>query len=153
MTEEPRNWDKELANIDRAIARQPGSPPAAEGPGAPMMAPHRRRFVALTWFWTGLAVVLAIGLAIWPFDRLCGIRLIFFLFAGGLALLMGALGALASWSHDRGLAHVLSLAVIVWAGVELAREILPRSGYAKQELSWTCPKEPPAAAPSPEPGT
>ena len=31
MNEEPRNWDKELANIDKAIARQPA--PAAPVPG------------------------------------------------------------------------------------------------------------------------
>lgn len=151
MTEEPRNWDKELANIDRAIAKQPAPTPPDAGAGGPPMSPTRRRFVALTWFWTGLAVVLAIGLAIWPYDKLCGIRLIFFLFAAGLALLMGLLGALASWSHSRGLAHVLSLAVIAWVGVVVAREVLPRVGYAKQDLTWTCPQEPPAAAPTPQP--
>ena len=30
MNEEPRNWDKELANIDKAIARQP-APTAPAG--------------------------------------------------------------------------------------------------------------------------
>ncbi|MGH7510611.1 MAG: hypothetical protein ACREMZ_14225, partial [Gemmatimonadales bacterium] len=127
-------------------------PPTPAAPGAPA-APPRRRFVALTWFWTGLALVLALGLAFWPYEKLCGLQLIFYLFAGGLALLMGVLGALASWSYRRGLAHVLSLAVIVWTGVMLAREVLPRTGYARQQLSWTCPEEPPAAAPAaPAPG-
>jgi hypothetical protein len=150
MTEQPRNWDKELADIDRAIARQP--PPPTPDPGAPPPPTSaRRRFVALTWFWTGLALVLALGLIIWPYDKLCGIRLIFFLFAGGLALLMGVLGSLASWSYRRGLAHVLSLAVIAWAAVVVAREVLPRVGYAKEELTWTCPEEPPVAAPVPAP--
>jgi hypothetical protein len=107
--------------------------------------------VALTWFWTGLAVVLGLGLAIWPYDKLCGLRLIFFLFAAGLALLMGFLGTFASWAHRRALAHVLSLAVIAWAAVVVAREVLPRTGYAKTELTWTCPEEPPAAAPAPTP--
>lgn len=148
MTEEPRNWDKELADIDRAMARQPAATPPATG-GGPALSPTRRRFVALTWFWTGLAVVLALGLVIWPYDKLCGIRLIFFLFAAGLALLMGFLGALASWAHHRALAHVLSLAVIAWAAAVVAREVLPRTGYAKQDLTWTCPEEPPAAAPAP----
>jgi hypothetical protein len=148
MTEEPRNWDKELADIDRAISRQPAATPPAAG-GGPALSPTRRRFVALTWFWTGLAVVLALGLAIWPYDKLCGIRLIFFLFAAGLALLMGFLGSLASWAHHRALAHVLSLAVIAWAAAVVAREVLPRTGYAKQDLTWTCPEEPPAAAPAP----
>jgi hypothetical protein len=150
MTEEPRNWDKELGDIDRAIGRQPVQPPAPV-PGAKPLTPTRRRFVALTWFWTALAIVLAVGLAIWPYDKLCGIRLIFFLFAASLALLMGVLGALASWSYRRGLAFVLSLAVIAWTAVVVAREVLPRVGYAREELSWTCPEEPPTAAPAPAP--
>src|SRR5688572_25179966 len=150
MTEQPRDWDKELADIDRVIAKQPAAPASPASGPAPTT---RRRFVALTWFWTGLAIVLALGLAIWPYDKLCGIRLIFYLFAAGLALLMGVLGGLASWSHRRGLAHVLSLAVIVWAAVVVAHEILPRVGYAEQELSWTCPEEPPAGPPTAPPGT
>jgi hypothetical protein len=150
MTEEPRNWDKELADIDKAIAKQP-APLATPGPGGTPPEPARRRFVALTWFWTGLAIILALGLAIWPFDKLCGIRLIFYLFAAGLALLMGVLGGLASWSYRRGLAHLLSLVVIAWAAVVLAREVLPRVGYASQALTWTCPEEPPAGAPAPAP--
>lgn len=151
MTEQPRDWDKELADIDRAIAKQPApGSPSSPGP-AGSLTPARRRFVALTWFWTGLAIVLALGLIIWPYDKLCGIRLIFFLFAAGLALLMGFLGALAAWSHRRALAHVLSLIVIAWAAVVITREILPRAGYARHELTWTCPEEPVTPAPAPSP--
>ena len=151
MTEQPRNWDKELADIDKVIARQPAPVPAPPaGAGKPAIPPQRR-FVALTWFWTGLAVVLAVALPLWPNDKSCGLRLVFFLGAAGIALLMGVLGALASWSHRRGLAFVLSLVAILWAGVMATREILPRVGYAKQELSWTCPDEPPAAAPAAAP--
>ena len=150
--DQPRDWDKELADIDRAIAKQPApGSPAPTGPGGTPLGPTRRRFVALTWFWTGLAIVLALGLAIWPYDKLCGIRLIFFLFAAGLGLLMGFLGAVAAWSYRRALAHVLSLIVIAWAAVTMAREVLPRVGYAKHELSWTCPQEPPTTAPAPAP--
>jgi hypothetical protein len=153
MNEEPRNWDKELANIDKAIARQPAPATAPAGtPGQPLTPP--RRFVALTWFWTSLAIVLAIALPLWPNDKSCGLRLVFYLGAAGIALLMGALGALSSWSYRRGLAHLLSLIAIVWAGVMAAREILPRAGYAAHQLHWTCPEEPPAAAPAPgQPGT
>ena len=152
MTEQPRNWDKELADIDKVIARQP-APAAAPGPtaGAGKPAtPGQRRFVALTWFWTGLAVILAVALPLWPNDKSCGLKLVFYLGAAVIALLMGVLGALASWSHRRGLAFVLSLVAILWAGVMAAREILPRVGYARQELHWTCP-EVPAATPAPAP--
>lgn len=147
MNEEPRNWDKELADIDKAMARQPAPPPTPGGAGRPT-TPSQRRFVALTWFWTGLALILALALPLWPNDKSCGIRLVFFLGAAGIALLMGVLGALSSWSYRRGLAHLLSLLAIVWAGIMAAREILPRAGYTKQELHWTCPEEPPAPAPA-----
>jgi hypothetical protein len=154
MNEEPRNWDKELADIDKAMARQPApvTVPAA-GAGQPITSPSRR-FVALTWFWTSLAIVLAVALPLWPNDKSCGLKLVFYLGAAGIALLMGALGALSSWSYRRGLAHLLSLLAIVWAGVMAAREILPRVGYAAHQLHWTCPEAPPAAAPAPgQPGT
>ena len=149
MNEEPRNWDKELANIDKAIARQPApAAPVAETAGRPVAQPSRR-FVALAWFWTALALILAIALPLWPNDKSCGLRLVFYLGAAGIALLMGVLGALSSWSYRRGLAHLLSLLAIVWAGVMAVREILPREGYARQELTWSCPEAAPADTPSP----
>ena len=148
MTEPPRDWDKELADIDKAIAKQggPGSPPVAAGP-----PPPRRRFIALAWFWSSLAILLAIALLIWPFDRACGIQLIFFLGACLLALLMGGLGAFASWAHRQGLAFALSLLVLLVGGIMAAREILPRAGYAKHALPWTCPPPPPVPDPAPQP--
>jgi hypothetical protein len=149
MTEQPRNWDKELADIDKVIAKQPAPGPA--GTPGKAATPPRRRFVALTWFWTALALVLAVALPLWPNDKSCGLRLVFYLGAAGIALLMGVLGALASWSYRRGLAHLLSLLAIVWAGIMATREILPRTGYAKQELHWSCPEESPATAPAPAP--
>jgi len=151
MNEEPRNWDKEMADIDKAIARQPAPvPTAGGGPGKPVTPPSRR-FVALTWFWTALALVLAVALPLWPNDKSCGLPLVFYIGAAGLALLMGVLGALSSWSYRRGLAHLLSLLVIVWAGVMAAREILPRTGYARQEQHWSCPEAPAATPPAQAP--
>lgn len=153
MNEEPRNWDKELADIDEAIAKQPAPvpvPPPSGGAGKPG-APSSRRFVALTWFWTALALILAVALPLWPNDKSCGLRLVFYLGAAGIALLMGVLGALSSWSYRRGLAHVLALLAIVWVGIMVAREILPRTGYARDSLYWTCPEREPG--PEPAPGT
>jgi hypothetical protein len=158
MTEQPRDWDREMADIDRAIAKQP-VPTAPVQTGSPRPVTPQRRFVALTWFWTGLAVLLGVALLLWPYDKNCGIRLIFFIGAGGLALLAGVIGALNSWSHHRGLAHLLSLLVIAWAGIMVAREILPRAGYAREARDWTCPAPQPAPNPAPpaepsgQPGT
>ena len=151
MSEEPRNWDKEMADIDKAIARQPAPAPAPGGGPAKPVTPQSRRFVALTWFWTSLALVLAVALPLWPNDKSCGLPLVFYIGAAALALLMGVLGALSSWSYRRGLAHLLSLLVIVWAGVMAAREILPRAGYAREEKHWTCPETPAATPPAQAP--
>ena len=150
MTEQPRDWDKELANIDKALAKQPGVP---VGTTVPVAQPvPRRRFIALAWFWTVLAMVLGIALLLWPYDKNCGIRLIFFLGAAFLAVIMAVLGAFANWAHRQGVALLLTLLVIVAAGVMAAREILPRTGYAKEAREWTCPAPPPAPNPAPPSG-
>jgi hypothetical protein len=143
VTEQPRDWDKELANIDRVLAKQSGSPApvapsrsAAPAPSAPPRAP--RRSVALTWFWVALGVALAVALPIWPYEKACGLRLMFYLGAVGITGIVGALAAVASWAHRRGFAHVLSLIVLGWSGVLAAREVLPRIGYARQRAAWMC---------------
>ncbi|MEP6687073.1 MAG: hypothetical protein ABJC36_01915 [Gemmatimonadales bacterium] len=163
MSEQPRNWDRELADIDKVIAKGsvPGAGgsvpvPAGRGPGVSMGAPVPRRSVALTWFWVALALALAVALPLWPYEQGCGLRLMFFMGAAGVTTLVGLLGALASWSHRRAFAHVLSLGVIVWAAGVGLREVLPRVGYAKVTRTWTCvaaPAQPvqqtPAQRPAP----
>jgi hypothetical protein len=167
MSDQPRNWDRELADIDRALAKQnvPGaSAPASPAPDArrptlpagPGPGPVRRRSVALTWFWVALAVALGVALAIWPYERACGLQLFFYLGAVGVTALAGLLGALASWSHHRAVAHVLSLLVMVWAAVAAASEVLPRTGYAAGTRAWMCAATPASraapASPAPAPG-
>src|SRR5580765_841202 len=161
MSEQPRNWDRELADSDKVIAKGsvPGTgsvpAPAGRGAGVPMGAPVPRRSVVLTWFWVLLAVALAAALPLWPYQRSCGLQLMFFMGATSVTALIGLLGALASWANRRGFAHVVSLAVILWpAGVGL-REVLPRVGYAKTARTWTCeaaPTPPAQQAPAPQQG-
>jgi hypothetical protein len=162
MTEQPRDWDRDMAEIDRAIAKQGGVPPGGVPPPAPatrgggliVPPPPRRRSVALTWFWVGLALALGVALVVWPYQRSCGLQLVFFLGAAGVTALIGVLGALASWSNRRGFAHLVALLVIAWAaGVGLS-EVLPRVGYARTSLPWMCPAGAPAptAAPGVVPG-
>jgi hypothetical protein len=159
MSDQPRDWDRELANIDKAIAQQ-GTTPAGAAP-SPATAPRspagipapRRRSVALAWFWVLLAVALAAALPLWPYEKTCGLQLFFFLGAAGVTMVVGLLGALSSWAHRRGLAHLLALSVLAWAGIMTAREVLPRVGYAKQSRTWMCPSAGPAAAPAPAPKT
>ena len=152
MTERPRDWDRELADIDRVIAGEGGGTPAsrpARAP-APRMTPEGPRgSVAITWLWVLLALGLAVALPLWPYQRSCGLQAAFFLGATGVTALVGGLAALSSWANRRGLAHVLALAVVAWAAIVAAREILPRIGYARETRTWTCAV--PAAAPAPRP--
>ncbi|HET9725788.1 MAG TPA: hypothetical protein VFP28_02660 [Gemmatimonadales bacterium] len=158
MSDQPRDWDRELADIDRLMAKQGVAPsggavpaPASRGsspagPAGPV--PVRRRSVALTWFWVALAVALALALVLWPYQKACGLQLVFYLGAAGVTLIVGLLGAVNSWTHRRGFAHILSLAVMLWAGIVAARESLPRVGYAKSARTWTCEAAPTAPAPA-----
>jgi hypothetical protein len=160
MSDQPRNWDRELADIDKVIAKGSvpaagGSVPAARGAGVPVGAPAPRRSVALTWFWVLLAVALATALPLWPYQRSCGLQLVFFMGATGVTALIGLLGALASWANRRGFAHVVSLGVILWSAVIGLREVLPRVGYARTTRTWTCeaaPAGPAQQAPAPRQG-
>jgi hypothetical protein len=149
-----RDWDRELANIDKAIAKQgpvpaAGGPSAAATPRSPAGVPApRRRSVALAWFWVLLAVALAAALPLWPYEKSCGLQLFFFLGAAGVTMLVGLLGALSSWAHRRGFAHLLALSVLAWAGIMTAREVLPRVGYTKQSRTWMCPSSGPSVPPA-----
>jgi hypothetical protein len=160
MSEPPRDWDREMAEIDRLAAKQGSVPPGASvpvpagRPAAPVGAgPARRRSVALTWFWVLLAIALAVALPLWPYQRGCGLQLFFFLGATGVTALIALLGALASWASRRAVAHVLSLLVLLWAGAVALREVLPRVGYAKTSHAWMCTTEPAAPAGTAPTGT
>jgi hypothetical protein len=153
VTDQQRNWDKELADIDRVIQQQgtgPGAPhpaatPAARSTASPTgAAPARRGSVAVTWLW----VALAVALPLWPYQRTCGLQTVFFLGAAGITAIVGGLSALSSWANRRGFAHLLSLLVIAWAVAVAASEVLPRVGYAREVRTWTCGALP-APAPSP----
>jgi hypothetical protein len=157
MSDQRRDWDRELADIDRLVAKQTGAPAGGTAPvpaarPAPLGPVPARRHVALTWFWVALALALSLALVIWPYQRACGLQLFFYLGAVGVTGLAGLLGALASWSHRRGFAHVLSLLVILWSGVVGLREALPRVGYAKASRTWMC-EAAPAPATSGTPGS
>ena len=159
--DQPRDWDRELAAIDKVIEQQrSGAPPqpTALPPGtvgrAPVASPPPvpgKGSVARTWFWAVLALALGIGLAVWPYPKACGLQLFFFLGATAVTVVAGVVGALASWAHRRGIAHLICLLVLLWAGVVGASETLPRSGYARESRAWLCPPEPAAPAPGTAP--
>jgi hypothetical protein len=149
VSEQPRDWDKELADIDRAMARlpQPSGPPAAAGPAAGPAAgaaartpgaPPGHAATTTAWLRVVLVLLLAGAMPFWPYGRDCGFGLFAYMAAGGVVVLGGVWAAVSTWHRRRPVAHILALLVTVWGLALLAAQVLPRVGYAKQAVRWTC---------------
>ena len=162
--EKPRDWDKEMADIDKMLAAAPAGPPAQPVPAgqsvrapvaaAPAPAPARAgalgRYARLfTWVRLTLGLLLGAAMTQWPYTHGCGLPLFAYL-GGVLAVLVAALwSSVSSWKTRSAFAHALSLGLLVWGGFLAAREVLPRIGYAKETAAWMCPV---AGSPKPEAG-
>jgi len=171
-----RDWEKELAKIDKQLASMPDDallPPAQPtGTGMPRgvtgsalrsagtavsSAPGASR-KATIWTYTKLAVAIAAGVGVWfwPWPARCGMPLMGLVAAGGGVGLLGIWSAFGTWRHRLGRAHIVSLLVLVSGVALVAREVLPRVGYAEATFDrparWTCQAEPPAPAVTPTPG-
>lgn len=144
-----RDWDKELADIDKVIAKMPAQnqAPAKSAGSSPAPAPTSRQIappaggklaVFTTWLRVGLGLALAVGISQWPYPSACGLNLMVYLGAIGVVIIAGLWSSVSSWRRRMGAAHTLSLMVLLWGLVLGAREILPRSGYAKQVRTWSC---------------
>jgi hypothetical protein len=141
-----RDWDKELADIDRLMAKTPPGRPAppAAGAGPPAVSrarsapPVGRRQSLFTWVRVGLGATLGAAMTQWPYGHACGVGLWLYLGAVGTVGLAGIWGAVGSWRHRMPVAHVVSLLVLLWGGVLAAAIVLPRIGYAREAASWFC---------------
>ena len=153
----PRDWDKEMAEIDKMIAADKSPPPASPGPaapqlparsGAPAAAPAAARTtpVATTrprdtlgvWL---KAILGALGLAallVWPYGTTCGTPLYGFLAGAAAVAAAGAWTMGSAWSHRRGLAHIVGTLILLGGLALAASEILPRTGYTAVAKTWTC---------------
>jgi hypothetical protein len=144
MSDQPRDWDKELAEIDKVIAKAP-----AGGAGAPAGAVSRGAIPApaggagplatfTTWLRVLLGLFLAVGMTQWPYPNACGLNLAVYLGAISTVMVAGLWSSVSSWRRRLGLAHTLSVLVFLWGAILAARELLPRVGYAKQARTWSC---------------
>ncbi len=149
MTGPPRDWDKELAEIDKVIAKQPIGGPKLAAAGAPALpAPRsalagrpvaRGREALSGWVRVLLGVAVAVGVALaWPYSHSCGIQLYGYLAASAGVFLAGLWGALASWKRRMAVAHVISLLVTLTGAVLVARVILDRTTYPRHPSTWSC---------------
>ena len=162
----PRDWDKELAQIDKLIASgKTEPPPIASKPArtheaAPATAEAEGGRIAglrhtpfFTWVRLLLALGLGIGMTQWPYTHGCGFPLDAYLVGVGTVIVASFWTMLSSWRSRSGIAHFLSVALLFWGTALGAREILPRIGYARQRASWTCQAPPVQVLPAPLPQT
>jgi hypothetical protein len=150
--EKDRDWDKEMAEVDRLLKRLPDADPTL-GRGEPTV---RKPAVAAavrahpdgppasgawlgTWARVILGLLVGVGMTQWPYTHGCGLRLSFYLIGVGAVLAAGVWSGVSSWKRRLGVAHLLSQGLIIWGLVLAAREVLPRIGYAKVEAPWLCP--------------
>ena len=150
MTGPPRDWDKEMAEIDKLIAKQPSSAapvpaqrasvPAAAARPASTPAVQGRRTVLATWVRVLLGVTVAAGVGLaWPYSHACGLALYGYLAAAGGVVLAGLWGVVASWKRRIPLAHALALLVTLSGAVLIGKVLLDRSDYGRHRATWSCP--------------
>lgn len=150
-----RDWDKELAKIDKQLASLPdeaqapaptakGQPPAAKGKAVPAAAPTAERTPRAWAVYARLllAVALGVGMIVWPYEARCGAGLAAYLASVGVLVTSGVWSAVWTWRHRAAKAHLLSLVIVLWGLVLGAMDVLPRVGYAKPNAShpagWIC---------------
>lgn len=163
--EKERDWDREMREVDKLLAKLPEADPYLRGSGAP--APPRAGApgsaaasvspgagagaIAVgrlgTWARVGLGLLIGIGMTQWPYTHGCGLKLWFYLIGVGAVLVAGVWSSISSWRRRLGVAHLLSQGLVIWGLVLAAREVLPRVGYAKIAATWFCPDVPPAPTP------
>ena len=150
--ERDRDWDKELAEVDRLLNNMPGHPPApapikpAGGypPPGQAQAGHAPRVLSTrewagTWIRVGLGLLIGIGMTQWPYTHGCGFKLWFYLVGVAAVLTAGVWSSISSWRRHLAWAHIFSQGLIIWGLVLAAREVLPRVGYALHSATWLCP--------------
>lgn len=152
--EKERDWDKEMAEVDRLLKKLPYAGPAprsgaeptvkrasvaAGGTAAGTASPTTSRESLGTWARLALGLVAGIGITQWPYTHGCGLWLISYLVGVLVVLAAGVWSSISSWRRRVGPAHVLSVGLIIWGLALAAREVLPRVGYAKASAPWLCP--------------
>lgn len=154
--EKERDWDREMREVDKLLAKLPEDPaivprggvptvpvtprpagsPAA--PGTIHAGPARGRAWLTTWLRVGLGLVLGVGMLLWPYSHACGLRLGFYLAGATTVMIAGVWSAVSSWKRRLGIAHSLSIVLIVWGLALAGRQILPRI-YDKTPAPFLCP--------------
>lgn len=148
MSDQPRDWDKELAAIDKVMAKSTAAPaassaPAPRGGGGALRAPAgggavSRRAALTTWVRAGLGLLVAAAVLQWPYAHRCGLGLMLYLGAATMVAVAGIWTMIISWHRRQGWAHLAGLGVFLGGLALVATVLLPRLGYAATVLPWMC---------------
>ena len=147
-----RDWDREMREVDKLLAKLPEADPTL-GRGVPTVpvAPRaggsptvqtgaaRGRAWVTTWMRVGLGLALGIGMLAWPYAHACGLKLVFYLIGATAVTVAGVWSALTSWKRRLGIAHTLSIVLIIWGLAIAGRQLLPRV-YGKSPDPFFCPE-------------
>ena len=152
-----RDWDKDLAKIDRQIgamsdadilAAAQANRVAERDATVVAAAPGTARVVAKpvgkwgVYFRVGLSLILAVGLMFWPYDARCGPGLFGYLLAAAMVCVTSVWSGIFSWKVRMPAVHVLSLLLFGWGLFWGGAEVLPRVGYAlpsaEHPAVWFC---------------
>jgi hypothetical protein len=145
----PRDWDKELAKVDRLTAAGEAAAPTVSGaspPPQPATTASRAGDVFFTWVRLTLALILGLGMTQWPYLHGCGWSLMAYLGGVGAVIVASVWSMISSWRSRSVTAHFLSIGLLIWGSALGLHEVLPRVGYARQSANWVCgqPREQPA---------
>jgi hypothetical protein len=149
-----RDWDKELAKIDKQLRSlsdeelgiaQPAAAAHADTSGTPRAPVARAAAGGPSWALYGrlaISVFLGVAMLFWPYETRCGVGAFAYLAAVGAVVGSGVWSAVWSWRHRAPRVHTLSLLLVLWGLVLGAIDILPRTGYARPSSAhpagWSC---------------
>jgi len=154
-----RDWDKELAKVDKQLASlsddallgpppttgAKGAAPARATKGEPISRAASEPRATSSWaVYARLTLSVLVGLAmlLWPYPARCGIGLAGYLAAVLIVTASGVWSSVWTWRHRASKAHTLSLLLILWGLFLGSLEVLPRIGYARPNLAhpatWVC---------------
>jgi hypothetical protein len=150
-----RDWDKEMAQVDRLLSKLPTHepPPAPRPAGRSAVAAEsgERRLTMREWLGTwvrvGLGLVIGIAITQWPYAHSCGLKLDVYLLAVSGVIAAGVWSSISSWKRRLAVAHTLSQLLVIWGVLLGSREVFPRVS-AGSTATWSCPSTPAAPAPT-----
>lgn len=146
------DWSTQLKKIEREFEGLPPEPSPAykkllseEEKRAQERARQRAASIGVTARLILVGAV-AVSLAFWPYENVCGLGLFGFLGAEAVIVIGGLWVAITTWRARLPRMHILSLLITLGGLILLAGEVLPRIGYAAVDVKnpphFSCPATP-----------